>query len=78
MVEVNDMEYLQIFDQNGNPVNAKIARKRKKETPNGFYIKTVIVYIENSKGEFLIQKHQIEKEMNGQQLVDMSLLVFLV
>ena len=55
------MEYLQLFDANGNPLEESIARIDKAKTPVGKYIKTVIVFIQNSKGEFLIQKTSPQK-----------------
>lgn len=44
-----------------NPVDGKIERAKKRETPQGFYIKTVVVYIQNSKGKLLIQKTSKQK-----------------
>ena len=55
------MEYLQVFDKEGNAFNENVARNEKMNLPNGKYFKTVIVYIQNSKGEILIQKTSKEK-----------------
>ena len=61
LITGENMEYLQLFDENGNPLEENIARVDKKRTPVGKYIKTVIVYIQNSKGELLIQKTSPQK-----------------
>lgn len=50
------MEYLQIFDKEGNALDESVARNEKMNLPNGKYFKTVIVFIQNSEGEILIQK----------------------
>ena len=55
------MEYLQVFDQKGNALNESVVRNKKMNLPNGKYFKTVIVYIQNSKGEILIQKTSKQK-----------------
>ena len=55
------MEYLQVFDQEGNALNESIARNEKFSLPNGKYFKGVIIYIQNSKGEILIQKTSKQK-----------------
>lgn len=55
------MEYLQVFDKEGNALNESVARNEKMNLPNGKYFKTVIVYIQNSKGEILIQKTSKQK-----------------
>ena len=55
------MEYLQVFDKEGNALNESVARNKKMSLPNGKYFKTVIVYIQNSKGEILIQKTSKQK-----------------
>lgn len=55
------MEYLQVFDSDGNTLNESIARSEKFNLPNGKYFKTVIIYIQNSKGEILIQKTSKQK-----------------
>lgn len=56
------MEYLQIFDSDGNALNECIARDQKTNLPNGKYYKTVIIYIQNSKGELLIQKTSKQRD----------------
>lgn len=56
------MEYLQVFDSDGNALDERIARDLKKSLPNGKYYKTVIIYIQNSKGELLIQKTSKQKD----------------
>lgn len=55
------MEYLQVFDYKGNALNERVARSSKIQLPLGKYFKTVIVYIQNSKGELLIQKTSKQK-----------------
>ncbi len=55
------MEYLGLYDSNGNYTGEKIERSKKTEVPNGKYFRIVIIFIQNSKGEFLIQKVSKEK-----------------
>lgn len=55
------MEYLGLYDSNGNYTGENIERSRKTEVPNGKYFRIVIIFIQNSKGEFLIQKVSKEK-----------------
>jgi len=56
------MELLDIYDDFGNTTGKKIARgdKTVKLNPSE-HIAVAIVFIENSKGEFLIQKTSLEK-----------------
>lgn len=49
------MEYLDLYDENRTPIGQKIIRGVDK-VEEGKYINIVIVFIENSEGEFLIQK----------------------
>lgn len=46
------MEYLNLYDKNGNLLNEKGIRGKRTDKLVGI----VIIFIENSKGEFLIQK----------------------
>ena len=46
------MEYLNLYDKNGNLLEEKGIRGQK----SNFLVGIVIIFIENSKGEFLIQK----------------------
>lgn len=55
------MEYLGLYDSNGNYTGERIERSKKKEVPNGKYFRIVIIFIQNSNGEFLIQKVSKEK-----------------
>ena len=55
------MEYLGLYDSNGNYTGEKIERDKKKEVPSGKYFRIVIIFIQNSKEEFLIQKVSKEK-----------------
>lgn len=56
------MELLDVYDDFGNITGKKIVRgdKSVKLTPNE-HIAVAIVFIENSSGEFLIQKTSLEK-----------------
>lgn len=56
------MEYLQLFDDNKNMLQEKIARSEEKNVPTGRYFMIVLVFIENDKHEFLIQKTSSERE----------------
>lgn len=53
------MEYLELLDENKNLTGKIIERGTKFE--EGYYVNIVIVFIENSKGQFLIQKTSKEK-----------------
>lgn len=50
------MEYLQVFDEKKNMLKEKIGREEKYSLPEGKYFMVVLIFIENSKGEFLLQK----------------------
>ena len=50
------MEYLQVFDDNKNTLDEKISREEKYNLPDGKYFMIVLIFIENNKGEFLLQK----------------------
>lgn len=51
------MEYLNLYDRQGNLVDKKGIRGQKHDDLVG----VVIIYIENSKGEFLIQKTSVSR-----------------
>ncbi len=53
------MEYLDLLDENKNLTGKIIERGTKFE--EGYYVNVVIVFIENSKGQFLIQKTSKQK-----------------
>lgn len=53
------MEYLELLDENKNLTGKIIERGTMFE--ESYYVNIVIVFIENSKGEFLIQKTSKEK-----------------
>ena len=55
------MEYLDLYDENRCLTGEKILRSKDMDIPLDRYINIVIVFIENSKGEFLIQKTSKEK-----------------
>ena len=50
------MEYLQLFDDDKNMLQENIARSEKLNVPSGKYFMIVLVFIENDKNQFLIQK----------------------
>ena len=54
------MEYLDLYDKNKKLTGKKILRG-VDEIPKDNYINIVVIFIENSKGEFLIQKTSIKK-----------------
>ena len=49
------MEYLDLYDENRNPIGEKVLRSKDRKKEKGKYINIVIVFIENSEGKFLIQ-----------------------
>lgn len=55
------MEYLQVFNNKREMLNEKIPRNEKFSLKDGKYFMMVLLFIENSKGEFLIQKTSKEK-----------------
>ena len=50
------MEYLQVFDKNKNVLNEKVSRLEKENLPSGKYFMVILIFIQNEKGEFLLQK----------------------
>lgn len=50
------MEYLQLFDENKKMINEKIDRELKKTLTGNKYFMIILLFIENDKGEFLLQK----------------------
>ena len=50
------MEYLQVFDEKKNVLNEKVSRDEKYNLPDGKNFMIVLIFIENNKGEFLLQK----------------------
>ena len=50
------MEYLQVFDENKNKLEEKVSRDKKYDLPSDRRFMIVLIFIENSKGEFLLQK----------------------
>lgn len=55
------MEYLGLYDSNGNYTGERIERSKKKDVPEGKFFRIVIIFIQNSNQEFLIQKVSKEK-----------------
>ena len=56
------MELLDIYDSLGNKTGSVVERGNKKETfKDSEHIAVAIIYIENDKGEFLIQKTSKQK-----------------
>ena len=53
------MEYLDLYDMNDKKTGETMVRGG--EVPEGRYFNVVICYMENSKGEFLIQRASIQK-----------------
>ena len=56
------MEYLQLFDDDKNMLPEKIARSEEKNVPTGRYFMIVLIFIENDRHEFLIQKTSSERK----------------
>lgn len=56
------MEYLQLFDENKNMINEKIDRNLKKTLSGNKYFMIVLLFIENDKGEFLLQLTSKQKD----------------
>jgi len=57
------MEYLGLYDKNGNDTGEKIIRTHdKKNVPEGKYIKLVLIFIKNSEDKFLFQLTSKEKD----------------
>ena len=55
------MEYLQVFDENKKMLNEKVDRKLKLELPDKKYFMIILLFIENEKGELLVQKTSINR-----------------
>ena len=55
------MEYLDLYDENGNLTGEKVLRVKGMKPEVGKYIKIVIVFIKNDEDKFLIQKTSKEK-----------------
>lgn len=55
------MEYLALFDENNQVLDEKFLRYRGL-IPKGKYAKVSVIWIENSKGKFLIQKTSPQKK----------------
>ena len=50
------MEYLQVFDENKNKLDEKVNREEKYNLPSNRRFMIVLIFIENEKGEFLLQR----------------------
>lgn len=56
------MEYLDLYDENRKLTGEQILRTQDKPiVPAGKFINVVIIFIRNSKGEFLFQKTSVQK-----------------
>lgn len=55
------MEYLDLYDKNGNLTGERVLRCKDMKPETGKYIKVVIVFIQNNEGKFLIQKTSKQK-----------------
>jgi len=55
------MEYLQVFNDNHEAIDEKIERDNKYKLTNGKHFMVVLIFIENEKGEFLMQKTSKER-----------------
>lgn len=56
------MEYLDLYDVNKNLTHERIIRQKgKPQVPEGRYINIVIIFIQNSKNEFLLQMTSKDK-----------------
>ena len=59
------MELLDVYNENGDTTGRTIIRGDKSSKLNdNEHIAVCVIYIENSKGEFLIQKTSLEKGGN--------------
>ena len=57
------MEYLDLYDINGNLTGESILRTEdKSNVPEGKYIKLVLIFIQNSDNKFLFQRTSISKK----------------
>jgi 8-oxo-dGTP pyrophosphatase MutT (NUDIX family) len=50
------MEYLQVFNKEKNALDDKVSRAKKESLPDGKYFMVILIFIQNDKGEFLLQK----------------------
>ncbi len=50
------MELLQVFDKNKNILNESVSRDDKYNLPDGKYFMIVLIFIQNDRGQFLLQK----------------------
>ncbi len=50
------MEYLQVFNKNKEKINERVSRENKLKLPDDKYFMIVLIFMENSDGEFLLQK----------------------
>lgn len=55
------MELLQVFDDDKNMLDEYVERENKKELLSGKNFMIILLFIQNSEGEFLIQKVSKEK-----------------
>ena len=55
------MEYLDVYDKDRNKTGKIIIRGDKSNITDGEYINLVLIFMKNSKNEYLIQKTSIEK-----------------
>ena len=51
------MEYRDLYDKDRNLTGKTIAKG--EEIPNGYYIRVVVCFMENSEGKFLMQKNNL-------------------
>ena len=56
------MELLDVYNDNGEKTGRVVERRKDNHFEEGEHIAVAIIYIENSKGEFLIQKTSLEKD----------------
>ena len=55
------MEYLQVFDENKRMLDEKIEREKKLELPDKKYFMIILLFIQNEKGELLVQKTSVNR-----------------
>ncbi len=55
------MEYLQVFDENKKMLNEKVDRELKLELPENRFFMIILLFIQNEKGELLVQKTSINR-----------------
>ena len=55
------MEYLQVFDENKKMLNEKIERELKKELTDNRFFMIILLFIQNEKGELLVQKTSVNR-----------------